>query len=230
MQRNRLLSRLPQSTLGALEPHVSFVEIQPRQRLERTVAAPEAAFFILTGICEARVRTRHRTSAAVGLIGNEGMIGTSLLCGADSNAFVPEGLVKGEAARISQRDLARLLLEVPGLHAHLLRYVHLWLLQVMHTALANAEGNIAQRVARWLLMLQDRHADTFITVTHESIADSLNVRRPGVTAALQDLNRQQIVEGVRGGIQILDRDRLIEATGGLYGIPEDEYRRALRAA
>lgn len=229
MHRNRLLAGLPKEALAELERYGTHVEFQPRQLLERSRSTSESAFFILAGICEARVRTRMRTSAAVGMVGNEGMIGTCFLCGADSNAFAPEGLIKGEALRVAQHDLLKVLSSIPAAHAHLLRYVHLWLLQVMHTALANAEGNIAQRVARWLLMLQDRQPGV-ISVTHESIADSLNVRRPGVTAALQDLNRQGIVEGSRGGIQILDRERLIAATGGLYGIPEEEYRRTLPEA
>lgn len=94
-----------------------------------------------------------------------------------------------------------------------------------YTALANAKGPLEQRLARWLLMAQDRLDSPELVLTHEFLALMLGVRRAGVTTALQHLQKIGLTRGDRGAVTILDRDGLEETADGLYGPAEAEYER-----
>lgn len=230
MDRNLLLGILPENEKRVLAPFLTLVEIKPHQKLETSHQSDKHVYFLRRGVCEARIRVATRGSAAVGLIGYEGIIGSCHVYGLQKNNYMIEGLVEASALRIEHGDLMRLLPSLPLLTSALLRYLHVWTLQIMYTAFANAEGNINERLARWLLMLHDRTEGDFIGVTHQAIASGLNVRRPGVTSALQLLVERSILKGSRGGVTVLNRQKLVDASGSLYGTPESEYRRTLRAA
>jgi CRP-like cAMP-binding protein len=102
-----------------------------------------------------------------------------------------------------------------GLLRELLSYAHAFLLQASETALANGRSNIEQRLARWLLMADDRVGGE-LPLTQEFLSLMLGVRRAGVTAAVQELERQGLIATKRGGITLLDREALVECSGGTY--------------
>jgi hypothetical protein len=91
--------------------------------------------------------------------------------------------------------------------------------------MSNASSNVEQRVARWLLMADDRTAGEPVWLTHELIAYMLNTRRAGVTEVLGRLQRQGIIQLNRGSVAILDRNRVEKIAGNFYGLPEKEYVR-----
>jgi CRP-like cAMP-binding protein len=101
------------------------------------------------------------------------------------------------------------------------------MIQVVQTALANGRAKIEERLARWLLMAQDRLDDGNLQLTHEFIALMLGVRRPGVTDAINDLEGKGLIRSARGRVRIVDRKGLEAAAGGIYGVPEAEYRRLI---
>lgn len=74
-------------------------------------------------------------------------------------------------------------------------------------------------------MTRDRSLDGPASLTHEFLATMLGVRRPGVTAALNGLEKRGLITTKRGAITILDRVGLEEQTNGSYGAPEAEYDR-----
>lgn len=99
--------------------------------------------------------------------------------------------------------------------------------QTAHTALANGQGKLEQRLARWLLMAHGRIDGDELPLTHEFLALMLSVRRPGVTVALQLLEHRALIAAKRGIITIRHRKGLTELANGLYGIAEAEYRRLI---
>jgi CRP-like cAMP-binding protein len=101
--------------------------------------------------------------------------------------------------------------------------------QSSYTALANAKGNIQERLARWLLMAQDRLNSDVLELTHEFLALMLGVRRAGVTIALGHFERRGMIEIARGAVTVNDRDGLQECANGLYGQPEAEFERLFPA-
>jgi hypothetical protein len=122
-------------------------------------------------------------------------------------------------------DLQRAMAESGSLKSHFLRYLHCFTLQIEQTALANSEGKIEERLARWLLMAHDRIEGDDVAFTHELIAFMLGTRRAGVTIALSDLGAKGLMATNRKLITILDRAGLKGVAGGLYGAPEAEYKR-----
>ena len=99
----------------------------------------------------------------------------------------------------------------------------------LRTALANGRARMDERLARWLLMVDDRMEGSELALTHEFMSITLGVRRPGVTDALHRLEGQQLVRARRGLITIRDRAGLEEVARLSYGVPEDEYERLLGA-
>jgi CRP-like cAMP-binding protein len=107
----------------------------------------------------------------------------------------------------------------------LLRYANTLMAQMAYTALANGRYKIEERLARWLLMADDRAEGSTINLTHEFLALMLGARRAGVTNALSLFQKRGILQMRRGVIAIKDRPALEEAANGSYGVPEAEYRR-----
>jgi len=104
----------------------------------------------------------------------------------------------------------------------MLRYQQWMTIQVAHTALSHGSFTIAERLARWLLMSQDRTGST-LPLVHEFLAMMLAVRRAGVTEALHILEGEGAIRASRGRIEIRNRDLLIELAQGGYGAPEAAY-------
>jgi CRP-like cAMP-binding protein len=108
-----------------------------------------------------------------------------------------------------------------------LRYVQVFMIQTSQTALSNASALLPQKLARWLLMSEDRLRTKHIPLTHEFLSMMLGVQRPGVTIALSELEDHGFIHTKRGLISILDRPAMIEMTEGIYGVAEKEYERRL---
>jgi CRP-like cAMP-binding protein len=130
----------------------------------------------------------------------------------------------GSGRRISAEKLRLAMAKSPSLRHTLLRYVHVLITQMAYTALANARYKLEERLARWLLMADDRANGEPIRLTHEFLSVMLGTRRAGVTVTLSEFQKRGIVLTKRGAITIMQRDELKEAANGSYGAPEDEYR------
>jgi CRP-like cAMP-binding protein len=115
---------------------------------------------------------------------------------------------------------------VPSLKGLLLRYVHLFMIQVAATALADGRYDVNQRLARWLLMCHDRLGDELL-LTHDFLALMLGVRRPSVTDALHVLEGHRLIKAERSRITVRDRRGLEGVAGDAYGAPEIEYWRLI---
>jgi CRP-like cAMP-binding protein len=97
-----------------------------------------------------------------------------------------------------------------------LLYVHALMRQTTDTALSNGRHKIEERLARWLLMADDRLDDHEIPLTHEFLGVMLGTARPGVTIALKELERRGWITHHRGVVTIIDRDGLKKSSNGAY--------------
>jgi hypothetical protein len=125
---------------------------------------------------------------------------------------------EGHGHCIAAEDLRTVMAESASLVKALLKFVHVFGVQSAYTALANAHGKIEERLARWLLMAQDRIGEDELILTHEFLSLMLGVRRAGVTVALQHFESTGLISTSRGSITIKDRDGLEESANGLYGM------------
>jgi CRP-like cAMP-binding protein len=138
-------------------------------------------------------------------------------------------LIQGAGAgfRIGADQLRTAMEDSKTLRLSLLRYAQMFAAQVTHTALSNGRATIEARLARWLLMAQDRFGQQTFPFTHRFLALMLRVGRPGVTDALHILEGRRLIKATRGLITITDRAGLEKHSGGMYGIPEAEYKRLI---
>jgi CRP-like cAMP-binding protein len=223
--RNALLCALSRIDRARLQPHLKLVAIELRQDMEKPNERVDFVYFIERGI--ASVVAVGPQLAEIGIIGPEGMTGTTVVLGNRRSPHAIYVQAAGEAQRIRTTELRRALAASPLMHGLFLKYVQTFMVQTAHTAIANARGTIPERLARWLLMAHDRLGQRRLPLTHEFLSLMLAVRRPGVTDAVNALSSQGMIKAGRGEIIVLDRGAIERCAKDLYGIPEAEYRRLL---
>lgn len=182
-------------------------------------------YFPLTCIISLVTTLGSQHPLELGLIGNEGMLGATLVL--DVNSAPSRAVVQGQgtALRISGPKLRRALRDLPGLQRALKRYLYVLLAQLTRNAACAHFHEIEPRLARWLLMTHDRaHSDHFY-LTHEFLADMLGVRRSGVTVAAGALQTRRIIHYSRGSITILDREGLEKAACECYDVLLKDHAR-----
>ncbi|SFF53163.1 cAMP-binding domain of CRP or a regulatory subunit of cAMP-dependent protein kinases [Aureimonas phyllosphaerae] len=228
--RNRLLSVVGAETYARIAPHLTPVELSVRELLVEPQAEILEVHFLEAGLASMVATSRDgKEEIEVGHIGPEGMTGFCLLHGVGQTPHRTFMQTAGASLRISAHALLVLVAEDEALRQLLLRYIHCYEVQLSHSALANGRYNINERLARWLLMSQDRLETDDLPLTHEFLALMLGVRRSGVTNEIHVLEGARLIKARRGRIHILDRMGLEAIAAGCYGIPEEEYRRLIQA-
>lgn len=163
----------------------------------------------------------------VALIGREGMVGCPALL--DMPAWTHDAIVLtgGEAIALPVSALRDCSAAHDALRRLLLRVVHNNALQLAQNVVANLGHSAERRVARWLAMLDDRTQGELLTVTHEQLAQLLNVRRATVTDLLHVLEGELLIRNTRGRIEVRDRAGLRARAEQSYGLSEDDYRQLI---
>jgi CRP-like cAMP-binding protein len=226
---NRLLKSLSAAARAALLPDLEPTSLATWQVIERPNERIPYVYFLTSGLASVVGTTQPEQRIEVGMVGYEGMTGLAVVLGHDRSTNETVIQAAGTALRIPSAVLRRTLQGSATLSTALLRYVHVFMMQASQTALANGRGRLSERLARWLLMWQDRLKTRHLTVTHEFLALLLGVRRQGVTLALHELEGQGLIKGKRNRITVVDRDGLLGLANGFYGVPEAEYDRTIRA-
>jgi CRP-like cAMP-binding protein len=225
---NRLLAALSDSDFALLQPALKEVVLETKQLVERPQQTIEQVHFVTLGQISVIATSPHNDQRVeVAMIGPEGMTGLPVVLGTD--LATNEAMVQsaGTSLALSSSQLRAAMRTSPTLHATLLRFAHAVLAQASQTALANGRGQLDQRLARWLLMWQDRLQVPTLTVTHEFLSLLLGVRRQGVTETLHKLEAAGLIKTGRNQLTVLARDGLRSLAGGFYGAPEAEYDRLL---
>jgi CRP-like cAMP-binding protein len=224
MSPNRILSHLAPADFGLLQPHLQAVELPLRRELEMRNKRIGYVYFIESGFASVVANGSTKPGIEIGIIGREGMTGSSVVLASNDRAAHDTYMqLAGNGQRLRVANLREAIMQSVDLHHVLLRYVRSFLLQTASTALANGRSTIEERLARWLLMAQDRLDGDQVPLTHEFLSVMLGVRRPGVTIALQALERDGLIAHRRGVITILYRKGLEAHSNGIYVPLSDNY-------
>jgi CRP-like cAMP-binding protein len=223
--RNAVLSGLSLPDFARLRRHLEDVELPVRKMLEARQRRIEYAYFLESGMASVLVTAGSQHTVEVGMIGHEGMTGMALVMATDRSPHETFMQGAGTAWRIAAANLLGAMEDSKTLRPHLLRHAQAFQVQMSFTALANARYRLEERLARWLLMAQDRMDSPEFALTHEFLSLMLGVRRPGVTTALNVFEQNGLIRSQRGFISILKRAALEDAANGCYGGPEAEAER-----
>jgi CRP-like cAMP-binding protein len=225
--RNRLLGALAPADLARLGRRLEPVELKLRQILQAAEQPITAIYFPESGWTSMVAHLADGGAAEVGVIGREGMVGLPLLFGADASSV--EGMVQGPgtAWRLSAAAFREELEHLPTLRPLLLRYALAFHEQVTHTAACNGRHALAQRLARWLLLVHDRADSDEFPVTQEFLATMLCVHRPSVTLAAQQFQQAGYIHYRSGHMAITDRPGLEAAACECYGTVRRQFDRLL---
>lgn len=216
--KNVLLLSIPDNEFDLLRPHLEFVDLPHHYILHEQGEKLDFAYFPNEGMVSLVVSSADGRSVEVGIMGKEGMVGTPLAVGMRLGPYRAIMQIPGNATRINADLLQELLPLAPSLQMELSRYVLMQGLQMAQVAACNRLHELEHRLARWLLMCQDRVDSEVLTLTHEFLAQMLGSGRPSVTLAAGILERAGLIENMRGTIRIINRKNLEQAACECYGV------------
>lgn len=218
-----LLRKYRQQFLAGCEPvELVFgaVLIEPGDTIRHVYFPTDSYISLVTNI-------DGRAKLEVALVGNEGMHGIALALGVDTaplHALVQGG---GSALCMKASTFRRELNQNPPLRRELYRYIYVLMSQLAQTAACTRFHLLEARLARWLLMTQDRAFSDELHITHEFLAYMLGVRRVGITKAAGSLHIRKLINYSRGTITVLNRGGLEAASCGCYSADKALYDRVM---
>jgi CRP-like cAMP-binding protein len=225
---NLILAALPSSEYNRLLGHLEPTDLEWHRYLHRANEIIEFGYFPEGGVISFIVPVRDGRSAEVGMVGREGFVGAPLAGGLDRSPNDAMVQVATSALRISAASLRDLLPSTPQLGMLLTKYALIHGMQLGQTAACNRLHNLEQRLARWLLMSQDRVNSTTLPYTHDLLAVMLGTDRASVSVAAGVLQGKGSIRQHRGQVEITDRSRLKASACECYHVI-CEYNRELIA-
>jgi CRP-like cAMP-binding protein len=224
---NHLLASLPSAEFERLAPHLEAVDMPAGRALVESGGVMRHVYFPCDAIVSLLYIMENGDSTEVAVIGFEGIVGVSLLMGGETTpgrALVRSG---GRGFRVKSQIIKDEFARSGALTRQLLRYTQALITQMTQTAACNRHHALDQQLCRCLLLSLDRLDKLELTMTQESIANMLGVRREGVTEAALKLQRLGMIRYARGHICVLDRPGLERRACECYGVVKREYERLL---
>ncbi len=215
---NKILLSISDSEYNSLRPHLEYVRLPNHLVLHEAGARLEFAYFPNRGLISLVVVMKDGKTAEAGVIGNEGFTGTPAVVGLNRGPLRAVIQVTGDGFRVKVGALQRVLESAPQLRALLNRYAAVRGMQVAQTAACNRLHDIKQRLARWLLMTQDRVDSGALPITHDFLATMIGTDRPTVSVAAGVLQKKGLIEYTRGAVKIVNRKKLEDSACECYGV------------
>ncbi|MCU0549380.1 MAG: Crp/Fnr family transcriptional regulator [Leptolyngbya sp. Prado105] len=216
--RNHLLNALPPDEYDRLSQDLEFVTMSLGQVLYEPNQAIEYAYFPITAVISHFNLMESGQSVETSSIGNEGMVGLSLVLGTDRISMRATVQISGSALRISADSLQLKLQQIPTLQSLLLRYVQTFMSQIAQDLTCTQLHSSQARCCYLLLLLHDRVGDPILPLTQSLLAQMIGIRRDRVSEIIAALAQAELIEHQRGRIKILKRSGLRNAACECYQI------------
>ena len=213
---NKILLGLPRKEYKAVFARLEWVDLPVHTVLNQVAKPIEHGYFMNGGLASVLIVLAGGKSVEVGLAGAEGFVGVPLVAGFKSSFTRVIVQIGGSAFKISAKDLGRFLRECPALERGLQQHSQQMSLQSTQVAACNRLHDVNQRLARWLLMSQDRVGGDLVKLTQEFLAHMLGTRRASVTVAAGVLQKAGLIAYSRGDVKIENRAGLEAATCECY--------------
>lgn len=222
---NDILLGLPARERDLIFPHLMFMDLPTHVVLHEPGDPIKFGYFLNTGLASVLTVLAEGKSVEVGLTGKEGFVGLPLIIGFSTSPTRTVIQIKATGFRINGKNLTHLIRQTPSLTSLLQRYVQILGLQGTQVAACNRLHEVDERLARWLLMCQDRIGSNFVPLTQEFLAHMLGTRRASVTVAAGILQKAGLITYQRGHVNIVDRPRLEAACCECYGMMQQQNKR-----
>jgi CRP-like cAMP-binding protein len=228
--QNHLLAALTPDTWQRLLPGLEYARLERREPLCDAGQVMTHAYFPTSAVVSLMDFTASGNSAESATVGNDGLVGLSLVMGGESSASSAVVHSAGNAFRLPAAQLKSEFMRGGDMMRLLLRYTQVMLTQTSQRALCNRHHSVRQQLARALLLQLDHVQGCELTMTQELLAEQLGVRREGITQAAGTLQRLGIIRYGRGQITVLNRAALERLSCECYATVRRECRRLLPAA
>ena len=215
---NKLLLSIADSDYSSLRPHLEYLSLPNHLVLHEAGEKLQFVHFPNRGLISLVVVMKDGKTAEAGIVGNEGFTGTLAAVGLNRSPLQAVVQITGNGFRLKVRALQSTLESAPRLQWMLSRYAAIRSMQVAQTAACNRLHDIEQRLARWLLMTQDRVDSESLAITHDFLATMLGTDRPSVSLAAGVLQRKELIEYTRGAVEIVNRKKLEDSACECYGV------------
>jgi CRP-like cAMP-binding protein len=225
---NKLLDRLPDGARVDVISAAREMDIPQKRTLWEPGERVETVYFPVTGVMSLLSVTRDGASVEVATIGNEGMAGVAVFLGHRKRGVGRAmSQIPGRGLMIDGDRFEILVGETPKLDALLRQYTHALLVHVTQGAVCNRMHTVVQRLARWILEMNDRIYPDELPVTHEFLSEMLGVRRASVTDAITPLQAAGAISHERARIRVRDHEQLHQLTCECYDVVRSAYNELL---
>jgi CRP-like cAMP-binding protein len=221
---SKILLHLSRNECQQLLPELELVRLKLHQVIIEAGETMKSGYFVNTGILSVLAVQPDGKSVEVGLIGNEGFLGLPLLVGYRTSPTRVVCQADGTAYRCDAQALRRVLRDCPELEQQLHRFGQQLAMQTTQIAACNRLHDVEERLARWILMTEDRLLADTLPLTQEFLAQMLGTRRSSVTVAAGTLQKAGMISYTRGSVTIVDRERLEDAACDCYAIVQRQLK------
>jgi CRP-like cAMP-binding protein len=215
---NTILLSIVDSDYNSLRPHLEYLQLPDHQVLHEAGSRLEFVYFPNRGLISLVVAMKDGKTAEAGVVGNEGFTGIPAAVGLSRSPLQAVVQISGDGFRVAVGTVQKILESAPHLQLLLNRYAVLQGMQVAQTAACNRLHDLEQRLARWLLMTQDRVDSECLPITHDFLATMLGTNRSSVSLAAGILQREKSIEYTHGAVTIVNRKRLEVSACECYAV------------
>ncbi len=215
---NKVLLAVPSHEFEAMRADLTFLDLPSHLSLHEPTQNIEFVYFPNRGMISQVVVTKDGQTVEVGVVGKEGYAGAGLAVGLTRSSVREIIQIAGDGFRMMGSAIERILRSAPQLQMLLNRHTGLQGMQVAQTAACNRLHDIQQRLSRWLLMTQDRVGSGMLPITHDFIATMMGTDRTTVSLAAAIMQKDRIIDYVRGAVKIVNRRKLEKSACECYDV------------